>query len=296
MTTTSHRPDRLTLTAFVLVILLGGGNSVAIRFSNMELAPFWGACIRFVVAGGIYWLLLWGNKMKLPSRKVTAVLFVNGFLALGGSFALLYWALLTAPISLATVLISMGPLFTMLLAILHRLEKFRWQTMLGGLIAVVGIAVAVNAQPSVEGLLPAILALIAGALISAEGNVLFKMFSADSDPIVLNAVTMSAGALFLGTASLIAGEVWSLPTQPEVWTALVYLILGGSLAMFYMFVYVIKRWTASAASYAILFFPLVATVLAAWLANETVTPLFLLGGGIVIAGVWVGAFFNSEKA
>jgi hypothetical protein len=31
--------------------------------------------------------------------------------------------------------------------------------MLGGLIAVVGIAVAVNAQPGVEGLLPAILAL-----------------------------------------------------------------------------------------------------------------------------------------
>ncbi|HRQ23353.1 MAG TPA: EamA family transporter, partial [Anaerolineales bacterium] len=114
-----------------------------------------------------------------------------------------------------------------------------------------------------------------------------------SDPIVLNAVTMSAGALFLGLASLIAGEVWSLPTQPQVWTALVYLILGGSLAMFYMFVYVIKRWTASAASYAILFFPLVATVLAAWLANETVTPLFLAGGGIVIAGVWVGAFWST---
>ncbi|HRQ22346.1 MAG TPA: DMT family transporter, partial [Anaerolineales bacterium] len=186
MTTSSHHPDRLTLTAFILVILLGGGNSVAIRFSNMELAPFWGACIRFVVAGGIYWLLFWGNKMKLPNRKVTAVLFINGFLTLGGSFALLYWALTTAPISLATVVISMAPLFTLLLAILHRLEKFRWQTMLGGVIAVFGIGLAVNAQPTVEGLLPAIVALIAGALISAEGNVIFKMFSADSDPIVLN--------------------------------------------------------------------------------------------------------------
>jgi drug/metabolite transporter (DMT)-like permease len=294
--TSSHHPDRLTLGAFILVILLGGANSVAIRFSNMELAPFWGACIRFVVAGGIYWLLFWGNKMKLPNRKVTAILFINGFLTLGGSFALLYWALTTAPISLATVVISMAPLFTLLLAILHRLEKFRWQTMLGGLVAVVGIAIAVNAQPSVDGLLPAILALIAGALISAEGNVIFKMFSADSDPIVLNAVTMSAGALFLGLASLIAGEIWSLPTQPQVWTALVYLILGGSLAMFYMFVYVIKRWTASAASYAILFFPLVATLLAAWLANETVTLPFILGGLIVIAGVWIGAFYGKTGA
>lgn len=293
---TSTTPDRTTFAAFVLVILLGGSNSVAIRFSNMELAPFWGACIRFVAAGGIYWLLFWGNKMKLPNRKVTAILFINGFLTLGGSFALLYWALTTAPVSFATVIISTAPLFTLLLAILHRLEKFRWQTLFGGLIAVIGIAIAVNAQPSVEGLLPAVLALVAGALISAEGNVIFKMFSADSDPIVLNAVTMSAGALFLGIASLIAGETWSLPTQPQVWTALIYLILGGSVGMFYMFVYVIKRWTASAASYAILFFPLVATVLAAWLANETVTLPFVLGGLIVIAGVWVGAFYGESGA
>jgi drug/metabolite transporter (DMT)-like permease len=110
--------------------------------------------------------------------------------------------------------------------------------------------------------------------------------------VVINSLSMTSGALFLGGASLIAGDAWSLPTQPQVWTALHYLILGGSVAMFYMFVYVIKRWTASAASYAILFFPLVATLLAAWLANETVTPLFLAGGTIVIAGVWVGAFYT----
>jgi drug/metabolite transporter (DMT)-like permease len=36
----------------------------------------------------------------------------------------------------------------------------------------------------------------------------------------------------------------------------------------------------------------VATLLAAWLANETVTPLFLAGGTLVIAGVWVGAFYT----
>jgi drug/metabolite transporter (DMT)-like permease len=293
---TSHTPDRTTLAAFILVILLGGGNSVAIRFSNMELAPFWGACIRFAVAGSIFVLIMQWRKMKLPNKRVTFILFLNGFLTLGGSFGLLYWALLTAPISLATVLISTGPLFTMLLAILHRLEKFRWQTMLGGLIAVFGIGLAVNAQPSAEGLLPAVLALVAGALIAAEGNVIFKMFSAESDPVVLNAVTMTSGALFLGLASLIAGEVWSLPTQPQVWTALVYLILGGSLAMFYLYVVVITRWTVSAASYTILFFPLVATLLAAWLANETVTPLFLAGGGIVIAGVWVGAFYGKTGA
>ncbi|NOH03046.1 MAG: EamA family transporter [Chloroflexi bacterium] len=85
-------------------------------------------------------------------------------------------------------------------------------------------------------------------------------------------------------------------SQPEVWIAVTYLILGGSVVMFYLFVYLLARWTASAASYTVLCFPLVATVLAAWLAKETVTPLFLLGGAIVILGVWVGAFFGKTGA
>jgi drug/metabolite transporter (DMT)-like permease len=71
-----------------------------------------------------------------------------------------------------------------------------------------------------------------------------------------------------------------------------YLIFGGTVVMFYMFVYVLSRWKASAASYSILFFPLIATILAAWLANETVTLPFILGGLIVLVGVWVGAFYT----
>jgi drug/metabolite transporter (DMT)-like permease len=76
----------------------------------------------------------------------------------------------------------------------------------------------------------------------------------------------------------------------------VYLILAGSVVMFYLFVYVLSRWTASAASYSILLFPLVATVLAAWLAKETVTLPFILGGAIVLVGVWVGAFYGKTGA
>jgi hypothetical protein len=35
--------SRLTLAAFLVSAVLAGGNAVAIRFSNHELQPFWGA-------------------------------------------------------------------------------------------------------------------------------------------------------------------------------------------------------------------------------------------------------------
>ena len=295
-TLNSQRTDNMSYVVFVLVVLLGGANSVAIRFSNRELEPFWGATLRFGVAALVFWLILWLRKLKLPGLRDSAVIAVNGFLSVGVSFALLYWALLKVPVSLATIIISIGPLFTFILAVLHRMERFQVQVLIGGAISIFGMAIAVNAQPGEVDLLPSILALILGSLVAAEGNVIFKLYSLKGDPAVINALSFSFGTLFLVAASFIAGEVWTLPTQSAVWAALTYLILGGSVAMFYLFVHLLSRWKASSASYTILCFPLVATVLSAWLAKEVITPAFLLGGLIVIFGVWVGAFLNLKKA
>ena len=288
--------DKRTFVAFLLVVVLGGSNSVAIRFSNQELAPFWGAFVRFFFAGVVFWLIFLGRRMSLPGRRDVAVIALNGFLSTGVSFALLYWALQKVPVSLATVIVSTSPLFTLVLAVLHRLERFRVQSLLGGLIAIAGLTVVVNAQPGGRDLLPGITGLIIGALVAAEGNVIFKMYSLKSDPVIINAVSMTSGAFFLGAASWLAHETHVLPSTPLVWGAVLYLILGGSVVMFYMFVYVLSRWKASSASYAILFFPLVATLLAAWLAKETVSMAFILGAAMVLTGVWFGAFYGDSGA
>ena len=288
--------DKRTFVAFLLVVVLGGSNSVAIRFSNQELAPFWGAFVRFFFAGVVFWLIFLGRRMSLPGRRDVAVIALNGFLSTGVSFALLYWALQKVPVSLATVIVSTSPLFTLVLAVLHRLERFRVQSLLGGLIAIAGLTVVVNAQPGGRDLLPGITGLIIGALVAAEGNVIFKMYSLKSDPVIINAVSMTSGAFFLGAASWLAHETHVLPSTPLVWGAVLYLILGGSVIMFYMFVYVLSRWKASSASYAILFFPLVATLLAAWLAKETVSLAFILGAAMVLAGVWFGTFYGDSGA
>ena len=39
----TKRIGGLTLIAFVAVVILGGSNAVAVRVSNFELPPFWGA-------------------------------------------------------------------------------------------------------------------------------------------------------------------------------------------------------------------------------------------------------------
>ena len=67
-----------------------------------------------------------------------------------------------------------------------------------------------------------------------------------------------------------------------------YLIGPGSIAVFVLVLYVLARWTASATSYAFLLFPLVAIVFGALLLGEPIRTSFLLGGAIVLAGVYIG--------
>ena len=56
--------------AFVLIVVLGGSNAVAIRFSNAELPPFWGAAIRFIPAAFFYWIVVFARRIGFPEASV----------------------------------------------------------------------------------------------------------------------------------------------------------------------------------------------------------------------------------
>jgi drug/metabolite transporter (DMT)-like permease len=45
--------DRSTLAAFVTAVIFLGVNFVAVRFSNQELPPFWGASLRSIIASSL---------------------------------------------------------------------------------------------------------------------------------------------------------------------------------------------------------------------------------------------------
>jgi drug/metabolite transporter (DMT)-like permease len=110
-----------------------------------------------------------------------------------------------------------------------------------------------------------------------------------SHPLAVNALALTVGAAMLAVISLAAGEPWRLPQERATWLAYGYLVVFGSLMLFYLYLYVLARWTASATSYSFLLFPISTILIASWLADEVISPRFLLGGAVVLAGVWAGA-------
>jgi drug/metabolite transporter (DMT)-like permease len=286
-------PDKLTLLAYTFTVLFAGTNFVAVRFTVAELPPFWGATLRFSAAALIFWGIVFLRRTPLPDRRTLLAILFYGFLSIGASYAFLYWGLQSIPAGLTSVFIALAPLMTLFFAFLHGLEPFHWRGLLGGVLALAGIAYAFFEQPG--GALPvlSVLAIIAGVACIAESTVVIKMIP-KSDPFVTNALAITVGAVTLVILSLIAGETWSLPNQRATWISIIYLTVFGSVIMFYLFLFIIRRWTASATSFQFVLFPFVTVIVAGWLANETVNSAFLFGGALTLLGVWIGALSSTS--
>ena len=263
----------MTLLAFGVAIILGGSNAVAVRFSNLDLPPFWGAALRFGSAAILFWAFVLIKGITVPRGRALAGILIFGSLAIGISYALLYWALQFIPASTTMVVGALVPIITFLLAVAHGQESFRWRGLAGGLLAFVGILFAIGNQLGDSLPVLPVLAVLLGFTATAEGTVVFKAYPR-SDPMVVNAIALSIGTVLLLLISLIAGEAWRLPETQTTWLAYGYLVLGGSVGLFYLFLYVLERWTASATSYSFLLFPVATIIIAAWLAGEEITGRF----------------------
>lgn len=281
--------DRLTLLAFAGVVVFGGANAIAVKQTVLELAPFWGAAVRFIAAGVILSALVLVTRRPLPTGRSLTGAMLYGAVGFGAAFGLAYPGLRHAPAGTAGVLLALTPLLTFGLAIAHGQERFHPQGLVGGLIAVGGVAVIFVDQLNANVPLESLALLLLAALCLAESGVIVKWIPR-SDPFGTNAVAMLTGGAILLVASLLAREAWTAPTQQATWTAISYHVIFGSVVMFSLFVFMIERWTASAASYSTLLLPLVTAPLGAWLFDERISPSFLVGGAVILLGVYVGAF------
>lgn len=282
------RPNRTTLIAFMILVILGGGNVLAVRFSNFDLPPFWGAAARLTFTALIFWIILIARRMKLPSGRALSGTLIYGFIAFGASFALLYWGLLRIEAVYGVIVLALVPLLTIFFALLHGQEQFRWRALAGALLALVGMIISVGRGLGSTIPITSLLALIGGAACLAEAAVIFKLFP-KTDPVATNAIGATVGAIFLLFLSLAAQETWQLPSSTQTWGVFAYLVIVGSVGVFYLYLYILSRWTASATSYAFLLAPIVTVILAALLTDEVVNSQFLVGSAIVLIGVWFGA-------
>jgi drug/metabolite transporter (DMT)-like permease len=280
--------DRTALAAFLAMSVLAGGNAVAIRFSNRELDPLWGAGLRFVLAASLLAAVMAVLRLTPPRGPALAGALLYGAIGFGGAFAFAYYGLLHIHAGLGQTLLAIVPLATLFLAVLQRQERVRAGAVVGGVLAVAGIAVMSNATLKEDVPVLSLFAVLGGALCFAQAAVVVRRFP-PVHPVVMNAVGMATGAVLLLAGALLARESYELPQRSETWLAIAYLVPVGSVLVFVLYLVVLRYWQASRAAYEFVLIPVFTVALSIWLDDEPLGLGLLLGGPLVLAGVYVGA-------
>jgi drug/metabolite transporter (DMT)-like permease len=243
--------------------------------------------LRFTGAAILAFATAAAVHLAAPRGRALAISAVYGVLAFGLGFGLFFWGTRHVPAGIASVILGSVPLLTFLLAVVQGLEQFRARGLVGAFLAILGIGVISAEAPS--GSLPVwpLLAVVGAAVATAEAAIMVRRIP-DEHPLSINAVGMAVGAVLLMLASVVSDEPHDAPWSAGATLPLIIMIVTSPL-LFELYVVVVQRWSASAAAYQLVLFPLVSIPLSALLLDEPISLSLLLGAPLVLLGVYVGA-------
>lgn len=286
------RAERLALAAFLVESVLAGGNAIGVRFSNRELDPLWGATVRFALAALLLGAIMAVLRLGIPRGRALHGSLVYG-VVLGGAFAFAYYSLVRIHAGLGQTLLALVPLATLLLAVAQRQERIRIAAVGGTLLALVGVALISGLSPREDVPVLSLLAVLGAVVCFSQATVIARRFP-EVHPVTLNGAGMAAGALLLLALTLVFGDTIATPRRVETWAAIAYMVAVGSVLVFVLYVVVVRLWDATRAAYSFVLIPVVTVLLSAWLDDEPITRGLVLGGVLVLAGVYVGALRSPD--
>jgi drug/metabolite transporter (DMT)-like permease len=285
------RPATRIWLALGTVYLLWGSTYLGIKYSIETIPPFLMGSLRFLVAGGVLYLLAirTGDRRadRVGSRQWTAALLIGGTMLLGGNGGVIL-AEQYAPTGVVALLVATAPLW---MAIIDRVvfgRRLPALAIVGLVIGFGGVAFLIGSPGAGRiNLLGAALAL-AAPLCWATGSVFTRHVKLPTRPLVASAMEMLWAGVLFGILSLATGELGRVHVHAISTTsilALLYLIVFGSLVGFSAYVWLLRAAPLSLVSTYAYVNPVVAVILGAVFIGEGISPRLVIAGGIIITAV-----------
>lgn len=282
--------------AILILYVVWGSTYLGIRIAIESIPPFVMASTRFLIAGVVMLaavVIVRRRSIVLPSAVEIRDCFVVGALLMGGGMGAVAWGEQTVPSGIAALLIALMPAWVAVYGRVFFHDRLPLAAGLGIGVGMAGVAILVGPSIVMQGegsLDPAgVAALLFSPMSWAAGSVFAaRRARLPHDPFITTSLQMLSGALVLGLLGLAVGEFATF--DPAAVTssslaALAYLTIAGSLIAFTAYAWVLRHAPLPLiATYAFVN-PVVAVVLGALILNETVTPLQVLAGAVIVVGV-----------
>ena len=286
----------LVWTLYAACVLVWSSTWVVIAVGLEDIAPFFGAGIRFALAG--LGVLGAAAVLRRPLGTDWVLAATIGVLPFATTYGLIYWAEQYVTSGLTAVLFGVLPLYVALLAgVFLPAEPLRPRLLAGVAIAIGGMVVAFwqsldlgIALAESEYAALAAAAVVLSPIASAVGNVAIKKRGAKLDPLVMNGWAMLGGGLLLLAVSAPIEDwgatVWSLQSIGSI----VYLAVLGTGFTFVTLTVLIRELPTVTVSFISMIIPFGALALGALIRDEVVTVLAVAGALLVVAGIGVAQF------
>ncbi len=196
---------------------------------------------------------------------------------------------LTTPAN-AALLYSTTPALVLLISRIMGKESITGKKRMGVAIAFCGVLIIIfqhgidiNSKYMLGNLLMYV-AVIAWALYTIGGRAMILKYGA----FPTSAITMILGTVFfipVGLFNVVRFDYSSIDLTH--WGGLLYLSMGTSIFAYFLWYYALGKIEPSKVAIFTNLQPVLTTILAFFLLNQVITPVFLLGGGIVLSGVIV---------
>jgi drug/metabolite transporter (DMT)-like permease len=300
------RPGKFQiLFAFAALYLIWGSTYLAILFAIGTMPPLLMAGARFLFAGLIlYGIARWRGAPKASFAHWRTALIIGGCLLLCGNGGVTLAEQYVSS-GLASVIVATVPIYIALLAwwtgIAPRPTPIVWLGLAGGFAGVVILLVPEihfrSAQTGHTGL--GMLILLSSSFIWSAGSIYSRKAKSVSPPLLLAGQQMICGGALLTFAGLLMGEQHRL--DPRQFSALsigafVYLVIIGALVGYTAYIFLLRHCEpAKVATYAYVN-PIVAVILGALFASETLTARTAIAAGLIIGSVALVITVQQTKA
>jgi drug/metabolite transporter (DMT)-like permease len=301
-------PSRPVIAALIgIVVVIWAINFIAAKIGLRSFPPLTMASFRVCAAGVVmvpFYLCV--KRLRLAAfaegaparnrgftrRDVWTFLYL-GFFGVSVNQFCFTLGLRYTSVSHSAVIVGMGPIYTLILAVLLRLERATWHKAVGMAIAFTGIAVLAS-----EHGISAHSASLLGDAITMTGSVGFatyavlgKRVAGEYDALTMTAYNHFAGALVL--LPLAVHQAWMLratgnwrAVQWEAWAAILYMGVFGSAVAYLLYYWLLRYLEASQLSAFTYLLPVLATILGILTLGEKGSWMQLVGGALALGGVY----------
>jgi drug/metabolite transporter (DMT)-like permease len=282
------------LLAFAIIYFVWGSTFLTIRVGVREVPPFLLAGMRFVVAGIVLYGWMRARGTPSPTARQWGAASILATLIFVFDYGLLFWAERRVPSGVAAVMMATIPAFMAIAEIIFlRTQRLTWRLGFALLVGMAGVAVLVLPTMSL-GEAPvdtvgACALLFASISWSVASSLLRKLPLPASKAMSSGAQMLAGGVLLTLTAALL-GEFRGFHAQAvsrEVWLALAYLIVAGSIVGFTAYVWLLHHESPTKVGTYAYVNPVVAVIVGYFLGGEAIGRRTIVGTLLVLVSVVV---------